>query len=164
MKFKITLLISVLVGLVFLDQLTKFLITDHLIYGQVIEIIPSYFNLTYAKNPGAAFGIFSKIEDSFRVPFFILMPLIALLLIGFVYFQSANRLQQTSLALVMAGATGNLIDRIRFGYVVDFLDFHWQHKGHFPSFNVADSAITIGVTLLFIEMFFNKSSAERVRK
>ncbi len=158
-KKKTVFLFSVIAVLVLLDQITKFLIVHNMAYGQSIDVISGFFNITYVKNPGAAFGIFARLEDSIRIPFFVLMPVIALIIIGYVYYKSKakNVLQQVGLALVMSGAIGNLIDRFRYGYVVDFLDFHWKHQAHFPAFNVADSAITIGVAVLFAEMFKNAS-------
>jgi signal peptidase II len=82
------------------------------------------------------------------------VPLIALGAIGFIFrkLPAADLKLSTALSLVIGGAVGNLIDRVRFGYVVDFLDFHWKHSYHFPAFNVADSAICVGVGLLMIDL------------
>jgi signal peptidase II len=122
-----------------LDQLSKFFISKNLTLGQSIPVIKGILHLTLVHNKGAAFGILKN-----QVPLFIFTALFAIFLI---YLNLRNnkhrRLYSISLSLILAGAIGNLIDRLFFGYVIDFLDFRvW------PVFNVADSAITIGAILL----------------
>lgn len=122
-----------------LDQLTKFLVTRNLSYNQSIPVIKGIFHLTLIHNRGAAFGILKN-----QVPLFIFASVSAIILI---YFELKNNRHKksysVSLSLILAGALGNLIDRLFLGYVIDFLDFRiW------PVFNVADSAITIGAILL----------------
>jgi len=122
-----------------LDQLTKFLITRNLSYNQSIPVIKGIFHLTLIRNRGAAFGILKN-----QVPLFIFSSIFAIILIYFELKNNRHRKSYSvSLSLILAGALGNLIDRLFLGYVIDFLDFRiW------PVFNVADSAITIGAILL----------------
>ncbi|MBP2671280.1 MAG: lspA, partial [candidate division NC10 bacterium] len=122
--------------------------------GQSIPIVPGYFDLTYVLNPGAAFSLLATLPEKIRNPFFIAISVAAAILI-IVYrtrHLRGHRLASVSLGLILGGAVGNLIDRIRYGVVVDFLDAH-VHQYHWPVFNVADSAISVGVTLLLLEMF-----------
>lgn len=140
-----------------LDQWTKGLVLEKFQLGETLQLT-SFFNLTYVRNTGAAFGILSDAHPEFRVPFFTAVPLIALVTIGYIFKKlkpEENRLA-LALALVVSGAIGNFIDRIKYGYVVDFLDFHWNYEAHFPAFNVADSAICVGVGLLMLDMLRQK--------
>jgi signal peptidase II len=139
-------------AIVLLDQFSKAVVIRFMRLGQSIPVVPGYFDLTFVLNPGAAFSLFATLPDWVRNPFFIAVSLIAAVLI--VVYRTRhlqdNRLASFSLALVLGGAVGNLIDRVRFGVVVDFLDVH-VHQYHWPVFNVADSAISVGVTLLLLE-------------
>lgn len=140
-------------AIVLLDQLTKLLVVRSMRLGRNIPIVPGFFDLTFVLNPGAAFSLFATLPEWIRNPFFILISVGAAVLI--VAYRSRylreNRLASVSLALILGGAIGNLIDRLRYGVVVDFLDAH-IYQYHWPIFNVADSAISVGVTLLLIEM------------
>ncbi len=142
--FSLTVSISVL-----LDQLSKIYIDNNFVLGEARRVITNFFHLTYVRNPGAAFGILS--DSAIRLPFFITVSLLASL--GILWYirriPSEKHWQHFSLGLILSGALGNLIDRIRFGEVVDFLDVHWYNY-HWPAFNVADSAICIGVTIMLI--------------
>jgi signal peptidase II len=129
----------IVLATLFLDQLTKFLITKNLFPNQSIPIIKGVFHITLVHNRGAAFGILKN-----QIPLFVITSLFAIILI---YFNLKKNKQSKSysiaLSLILAGALGNLIDRLFFGYVIDFLDFRiW------PVFNMADSAITVGAILL----------------
>jgi signal peptidase II len=130
------------------DQLTKMIVDGTMSLHQSIPIIDGLFSLTYVRNTGAAFGIFSGSHEAFRLPFLILVSVLAL---GFVVVM-LKRLRDeekgliTALSLIIGGAIGNLVDRILYGEVIDFLDFYWSHY-HWPAFNVADSCITIGVLI-----------------
>jgi signal peptidase II len=138
--------------IVVFDQATKLYVDARFELYESIPVIPGWFHLTYIRNKGAAFGIFA--DGAVRIPFFITVTFIALLVI-FWYMRrlrADQRLAAFSLALIFAGALGNLIDRLRFGEVIDFLDVFWRHY-HWPAFNVADSAICVGVTLLIWEMW-----------
>jgi signal peptidase II len=118
-------------------------------------VISNFFNLTYVQNKGAAFGLLAQADPSFRIPFFVIIPFIALGSIAYVFrkLPALDVKLAGALSLIISGALGNLIDRVRLGYVVDFLDFHWKWLYHFPSFNVADSAICIGVGLVMLDLF-----------
>jgi len=142
-----------------LDQGTKYLVDSRFAYGESISLLDNFFHLTYVRNKGAAFGILAN--SSFRIPFFILVSLVALG--GILWYlrrvSEQQRLIHWALALIFSGALGNLIDRVRLGEVIDFLDAHW-YQYHWPAFNVADSAITIGVGLLLLDIW----REERARK
>jgi signal peptidase II len=136
------------VTILVLDQLTKMIVDRTMSLHESIPIIDGFFSLTYVRNTGAAFGIFSGSHEAFRLPFLILVSLLAL---GFVVVM-LKRLRDdetgliTALSLIIGGAIGNLVDRVLYGEVIDFLDFYWSHY-HWPAFNVADSCITIGVLI-----------------
>ena len=140
-----------------LDQWTKLLVIQRFRLGETISIIPEFFNLTYVRNTGAAFGMFAQADPAFRVPFFLIVPFVALLAIGNLFRKLPDHdvWGSSALSLVVGGAVGNLIDRARLGYVVDFLDFHWKFQVHFPAFNVADAAICVGVGLLMLDLLKN---------
>jgi len=131
-----------------LDRLTKILVTKNLILNRSIPVIKGIFNLTLIHNRGAAFGILKN-----QTPFLIFTSLFAIMLIYFnLRSNKHSKLYVVSLSLILAGATGNLIDRLFFGCVIDFLDFRiW------PVFNVADSSITIGSILLAWSILFKKN-------
>ncbi len=137
---------------VLLDQVTKHLVLKEMRVGESIPVVGGFFNLTFVMNPGAAFGILSTLSERFRVPFFLGVSLIAIVLVLLFYFQRArdNGLLQVGLTLVLGGAVGNMIDRVRFGEVVDFIDIYYGQY-HWPAFNIADSAISIGVGLLILD-------------
>lgn len=161
----ITLLVTVPL-VVLLDQWTKLMILKRFHWGESVTIIRHIFALTYVRNMGAAFGILHNAPAYFRDPFFILIPILALVIITAILakLKDNQRLTGVSLCLVMGGAVGNLIDRVKYGYVVDFLDFHWKEVYHWPAFNVADSAIVIGVAYLFIQSFFQENSPSNASK
>jgi len=141
-------------AIVLTDQATKAIVVRTMRLGQSIPIVPGYFDLTFVLNPGAAFSLLATLPEKIRNPFFIAISVAAAILI-IVYrtrHLHGHRLASVSLGLILGGAVGNLIDRIRYGVVVDFLDAH-VHQYHWPVFNVADSAISVGVTLLLLEMF-----------
>ena len=137
-----------------LDFWTKSLVVQKFGLGESIPVIKDFFNLTYVRNTGAAFGMLADADASWRGPFFIAIPFLALAVIGYVFKKIDPRdlLLSWGLSLVVSGAIGNLLDRTRLGYVVDFLDFHWHEAYHFPAFNVADTAICIGVALLMLDL------------
>ncbi len=146
---------------IFLDQLTKYAIIQKYRLGETTPVLTGFFNFTYIRNTGAAFGIFAQAHPSFRVPFFVAVPLLALAAIGYIFKKIApsDLKLASALALVVGGAIGNLIDRVSLGYVVDFLDFHWSYQYHFPAFNVADSAICVGVAVLMLDLLVHDGEA-----
>lgn len=146
------LIIIFFVGVI-LDQVTKFYIANGFELYQSVEVIKGFFNITYIRNSGVAFGIFSGLKEPMVKIFFIVISLIAIITIVIIYRGTDDKMLFTKIALslILSGAVGNLIDRISSGEVIDFLDFHW-HEHHWPAFNVADSCITVGVGLLMITM------------
>lgn len=153
-KTKYFILIGVVLVLLAVDQWTKYLVHNGFRWGESRTILKGIFSLTYVRNTGAAFGLLHRAPAYFRDPFFIIIPVIALFVIGFVFYRLDNRQKLTAwaLALIVGGAIGNLIDRLRFGFVVDFLDFYWKDY-HWPAFNIADSGIVVGVALMFLQSF-----------
>ena len=150
MKNKYLFLVTVAIPLIVLDQATKLIIVRTMDLHTVIPVIRDFFDIVHARNQGAAFGIFR--DSSIRVPFLISVSLLAVLVIVALFrkLRPEQKLSAWGLSLVLSGAVGNLIDRVRFGEVVDFLSAHW-HEHYWPAFNVADSAICIGVGLLVID-------------
>jgi len=147
------------------DQLSKMLASLKLVYGEPIVVLP-VFNLMLAHNEGAAFSFLHDAGGWQRWLFSGLAAVVSVVLIVWIKRVSQQKLLASGLALVLGGAVGNLIDRVRFGYVVDFLSFHWDEH-YFPAFNIADTAITIGAGVLLLDMFLNpehhsdkKTSAE----
>lgn len=158
-KYLILVILTTLV--ILLDQFTKNLVLEKFHLGESLTVFSGFFDLTYIRNTGAAFGILAHADPTFRVPFFIIVPLLALFAIGYIFKKLPENDIKVSLALslIVGGAIGNLIDRIYLGFVVDFLDFHWQNQYHFPAFNVADSAICIGVGLLMLDLSVKEKQA-----
>ena len=138
-------------AIVALDQLTKWAVLGHFAYGERREIT-GFFNLVLVYNKGAAFSLFAQ-AAGWQTPLLAAFALAAAVIVSVLILRNPDRgLLCLGLALILGGAVGNLIDRLRFGHVVDFLDFHalgW----HWPAFNVADSAISIGAVLLILEGF-----------
>ena len=130
------------------DQLTKFIVDQTMPLHHSIPIIDDLFSLTYIRNTGAAFGILSGSAAAFRLPFLLLFSTVAIVFIILMLRRLPGRETGliTALAFILGGAIGNLIDRIAYGEVIDFLDFYWS-RFHWPAFNLADSFITIGVVI-----------------
>ena len=130
------------------DQGTKHLVLAHMTLHESWAIIPGLFSITSVRNPGAAFGIFSDYGPAFRSIFLVGVSVLAVGLLTVFYLRSRphDRAARLGAALVIGGAIGNLIDRVRLGEVVDFLDVY-VGRFHWPAFNVADSAIAVGIGL-----------------
>jgi signal peptidase II len=145
------------VTIVVVDQVTKYWIMQSMRLHESIPIIPNLFSLTYIRNPGAAFGLLAGSSNAFRMVFFGITSLFALALLGTILFRLPEKdwVGQMSIAGILGGAIGNLIDRLRFGEVIDFLDVYVESY-HWPAFNVADSAITVGVACLIIHFAFER--------
>ena len=145
------LLISLLVFLV--DQITKTIVVQGMSTHESIELIPNIFNITYVHNRGAVFGLGSNFSSPYLSWMLSILSIVSLgvILFYFLRVRTTNPRLYTGLALVLGGALGNLYDRLKSGYVVDFLDLHW-YDHHWPFFNVADLSICIGVGLLLISM------------
>jgi len=146
-------LYAIALTVVALDQLTKLYIQRTLTLGEGIVIIPGFFQISYVLNPGAAFGFLAGSHPAFRNPFFIGVSILAIFLI--VYYsrrvKEKGPLFVLGLGFILGGAVGNLIDRLRIGMVVDFLDFYLGNY-HWPTFNVADATITTGVFLMLLDL------------
>jgi len=166
LKWKYVILVIVAVSIIGLDQLTKIAIVERFHLGETVSVLLNFFNITYVQNKGAAFGLLAQADPRFRVPFFIVVPLVALGSIAFVFkkIPDHNIKLSVALSLVISGAVGNLIDRLTLGYVVDFLDFHWRWSYHFPAFNVADSAICVGVGILMLDLLMNDGGTPGYKK
>ncbi|CAG0964703.1 signal peptidase II [Geobacter sp.] len=134
-----------------LDQATKVVVDRTMALYQSIPVIDGLFSITYMRNKGAAFSFLSTFD--YRRPFFIAVTLVAIVVIAVTFrkLRDDQRLTAVSLSLIFSGAVGNLIDRVRLGEVIDFLDVYWKTH-HWPAFNVADSAICVGVALLAFDM------------
>ncbi len=192
MPRKYILLLSVALGVIVLDQWTKYLVVRELttrmdglptlgerlssMYGdpppqgldglhyrskRFIEVSPSFFRLRYAENPGAAWGLFRTLPPHIRGPLFHVVSIGAVVLISWYYSRLSGKDPQEKwalwgLPLVLGGAIGNYIDRVARAFVIDFLEAHWYDKAAWPSFNVADSAIVVGVGLLLVDAFVRK--------
>jgi signal peptidase II len=149
-----------------LDQATKWLVMRSMELHEYRPVIDGVLSLSHVRNRGAAFGILSDADLPYQAVLFSLLSLAALVAITFYAWRlpSSARLPQLALALVLGGALGNLVDRLRFGYVVDFLHVYWRSY-QWPDFNVADSAISVGVGLLILDILRSpRSEAHDERK
>jgi len=141
------------VVLIALDQLVKAVVRAHLTYGHSVAVIPGFFDLTRVHNTGAAFGMLDPVDFPYKA---IVMPLVSTAaLAGLALYaaslDAAQWLSRVGLTFVVAGAAGNLIDRLAFGYVLDFVDVYWR-GWHFWAFNVADASITVGVVFMILDL------------
>lgn len=136
-----------------LDQTTKKAVTQGMVQHESITVIPDFLNLTYIHNRGAVFGLGSSVTSPYLSWGLSILSVVslAIILVYFLRLNVRNSRMYFGLALVLGGALGNLYDRLRYGYVIDFIDLHWFDH-HWPFFNVADMAICIGVGLLLISM------------
>lgn len=152
---EVTFLVPAVLVIIF-DQITKAWIESVLPLHASITVIPGFFHLTHIRNPGAAFGFLAQAPPVFRSLFFLVVAIFAVALILYYLHRYPERptVLTYALSLIFSGAMGNMIDRVRLGEVIDFLDF-FLGKAHWPAFNVADSAITIGAGLLFYTLLKN---------
>ncbi|MBT8374833.1 MAG: signal peptidase II [Deltaproteobacteria bacterium] len=139
------------------DQITKALILKSIPLYHSVSVIPGFFNITHIHNPGGAFGFLASQSSTLRTIVFLLISSLAVGLVLWFYKQTpkTHPWLASAFAMIFGGAIGNLIDRIRFGKVVDFLDFYLGNL-HWPAFNIADSAISIGITVFVIHLLFKK--------
>ncbi len=157
MKGKLIKLLLIAGAVVLLDQFTKILVVRSLPLYHSMAVIPGFFDLTHVQNPGGAFGFLAGSDSRLRAVVFLFVSLVAVGLILWFYFKSPSTHPWLSgaFAMIFGGAVGNLIDRVRFGKVTDFLDFY-VGRLHWPAFNVADSAITIGIGIFLLHLVFKK--------
>jgi signal peptidase II len=145
-----------IVGLVLvLDQWTKHLVSSHIRSRSIITVVPGFFNLTNVRNPGAAFGILAHFPGFWRSAFFITITVVAVAVIAWLVWKTRDPLLLSAYSLIAGGAVGNVIDRVRHGEVVDFIQWHVKSY-YWPSFNIADTAISIGIGILAIDLLFRK--------
>jgi signal peptidase II len=154
---KITFLAIVAGTVLVLDLLTKMLVLAHLPLGAGIPVIPGLFDVTHVQNPGGAFGFLATLGPQARGVIFILVSVLAVAVILWFYMQTPvqQRWLAFGFALIFGGAIGNLVDRLRFGAVIDFIDVYIGDL-HWPAFNIADSAITVGVAIFAFHVMFRK--------
>ena len=161
---KRSILICVVGALVLaLDQATKAVALGHLDRSTSIPVIDGFFDLTLVQNPGGVFGLFRDLAPGARGVLFTVIPGAAIALILLYAWKAApdGFFARGSLAMILGGALGNLTDRLRFGFVIDFLDFYWRGY-HWPAFNVADTAICTGIGLLMLETLRPERGAPQV--
>ncbi len=170
-KVRFSFLILIAGGVVLLDQLTKAVVQASLFPGESVTVIPGFFNLTYVRNPGAAFGLLASGNPAVVIPFFVVLTIIIGIGILYYYKQSnpGQRAHRWGLSLILGGAAGNLIDRVRFQEVVDFLEFYagdiyFPPIIPWPAFNIADTAISTGVGLLLLDMILRGNSRKRTKE
>ncbi len=146
-------------GVVALDQLTKALVLSRLDHGIPVSVIDGFLALTLVMNTGLAFGLLAGLPPSWRwlVALLSIGALVVLARVAVRVLAQGSRLDTLAIGLVFGGAVGNLIDRARFGAVVDFVDVYFR-GWHWPAFNVADSAITVGVALLAFRLLAQSAS------
>jgi signal peptidase II len=149
-----TVVLLVAGAVVVLDQITKYIALEHLVLGVPVPVVDGFINLTLVMNPGLAFGILSTVPAGWRwvVALLSIAALVILARLAVRVVADSGRLGRLSLGLVFGGAIGNLIDRAIWGAVVDFVDVYWRDF-HWWAFNVADSAISVGVALLAVQLF-----------
>jgi signal peptidase II len=153
MKRKYWVLLIFCLGILLLDQGTKYMVVQKLPLYQRVEVIQGFFNLTHVRNTGGAFGIFGGEKGEIGSILFVVVSLVAVgaILYLFTRVKENEKPLALSFSLILGGAIGNLIDRLRYGEVVDFLDFHLSTY-HWPAFNVSDSAICIGIGLMALQL------------
>ena len=150
------------ITIVVLDQLTKAIVRSTLPLYTSVVVIPKVLDITHVRNTGAAFGILNLTDFPFKTVAIAVIAAAALIGVGMYAASLAHhqRVARLGLALIIGGAAGNLIDRIVAGSVIDFVDVYWRTY-HFWAFNVADSAITIGVTIMILDMLGTASHASK---
>ncbi|MBI5481649.1 MAG: signal peptidase II [Deltaproteobacteria bacterium] len=162
---RLVLLLAVSALVILADQATKRAVERN-IRGRTVRVMPG-FDLRYARNPGAAWGLLADVGERYRRPFFVGVSILAMAFIVFTYARATaeQRRLRLALALILGGAIGNFIDRMAYGYVVDFVDWHARLFGrvrHWPTFNIADAGITVGVLLLALDLFPRRARPEVV--
>ena len=165
MKHRYKILLATVPAVLLLDQWSKHLVHTRFRLGETKDLISNVFAFTYVRNQGAAFSLLNDAPAYFRDPFFLVVPIVALIAISILFYRLRDNqwLVATALSLVAGGALGNLIDRVRFGYVIDFIDAHWKEVYHWPRFNIADSCIVVGVCLLLLDSWRKQPELEPQR-
>ena len=140
-------------AIVVLDQATKAMVRARLPLHESVTVVPGFFDLTHVRNTGAAFGMLNNMDFAYKSAVMVIVALVALGAVASyaLTLPATQRIARYGLALILGGAVGNLIDRATMGYVLDFVDVYWRGV-HFWAFNVADSAITVGVSLMILDV------------
>ncbi len=161
MDRKLAVLLPVLVVGLALDLVSKFLVLHFLPLGSQVPVIHGFFNLVHVHNKGAAFGFLAQWSPEFTRLFFIVSTILVLAVVAYLWWRLPEGNWQASLgySLIMTGALGNLVDRVRLGEVVDFLDVYWG-RYHWPAFNVADSLVCLGAGVLVWVIFAEEKGAD----
>ena len=154
MSRKWALFLAILIGGMVLDQITKLLVVQTIPLGEQIPVIEGFFNLVFIYNRGAAFGLLANLPPGFTWIFFIIIKILVMGVVAYLWWRLPpdQTLAAVGFSLIFTGAAGNLIDRVRLGQVIDFLDFH-VGRYHWPAFNVADSLICVGAGFLLWYIF-----------
>ena len=145
--------LAIVIVIVILDQVTKALVKARVPLHESVTVIQGFFDLTHVRNTGAAYGFLDNVDFPYKAAVMVVVALIALVAVASyaLTLPATQRISRYGLALILGGAVGNLIDRATMGYVVDFVDVYWR-GWHFWAFNVADSAITVGVVLMLVDV------------
>lgn len=148
---------SISIAVVALDQITKWVIMNTIALHDMVQVIPNFFNLVHIQNPGSAFGLFANQNSIFRNIFLMTAAIIAICLVLYMYKRTSQEYPLLSIgfALIFGGAVGNMMDRLRLGSVIDFIDLYIANF-HWPAFNIADSAISIGMVIFGYHIIFRK--------
>ncbi len=151
-KYAVPLTAAVLLAAA--DQATKAWVAGRLGLFEAIAVFPDWFHIVHVRNTGVAFSLLSNLDSDWLPTVLIAATLLAVAaVIVYIHYLPERGPARLGLGLILGGAVGNLIDRVRFGYVIDFLDLHWRHR-HWPAFNVADIGLTVGIALLLLDAFF----------
>ncbi len=156
MTKKNQIVLIIVISVLALDQATKAALVSYLSPYQSVTVIPGIFNIVSVRNPGAAFGILQGGGSIILT----VVSFVALIVIGVLLYQAVNKKMILTLSFIAGGALGNMVDRLRMGEVIDFLDFHIG-RYHWPAFNVADSAITVGVISYLVVSYLCKDETNR---
>jgi signal peptidase II len=150
----------------FAGQVARFWHHKHPTRDGAVTVLDDFWHFRYVENPGAAWGFLARSADWFRTPFFLIVSVVAMYFIVSYFRKSETwqRVLRVALALVFGGAVGNFFDRIRLGYVIDFIDWHWYDRATWPTFNIGDSAISVGVGLLIVDMLLQKQRAREGKR
>ena len=147
-----------------LDQATKVAIHTRMELHEALVIIPSFFNIYYTRNPGGAFGLFGASSEFVRFILFLFFPIVCVFIIFLMLRSTYNKLEVVALGFILGGAFGNYMDRLRFGSVIDFIDWYiivGDREWHWPTFNMADSFIVTGIFILIFCQILESIKAKR---
>lgn len=161
---KLSLLSIIAFITISIDQLTKLYVRINFKLDDTLAIIPNVFHITSARNYGVAFGLLEKSAESFRDNFLLVVPAISCLIIITLLLQSTRTSQNVAMSFVFGGALGNYIDRINTGYVIDFVDIRLTKTLSFPIFNLADSAIVLGIIIFFCSLVFESRQLKKTQE